>query len=90
MKYDFDKVIDRRRTDSNKWKKYGDEVIPLWVADMDFISAEPIIQALHKRVDHGVFGYTRPTKELRNAIQERLKYTIGMWGKRRLSSCLAW
>ena len=73
MKYDFDKVIDRRRTDSNKWKKYGDEVIPLWVADMDFISAEPVIRALHERVDHGIFGYTRPTRELRNASQERLK-----------------
>ena len=42
--YDFDQVIERRGTDSNKWQRYGDDVIPLWVADMDFISAEPIIR----------------------------------------------
>ncbi len=71
-KYDFDQVIERRGTDSNKWKRYGDDVIPLWVADMDFVSADPILQALHERVEHGVFGYTRPTQELRKAILERL------------------
>jgi cystathionine beta-lyase len=73
MKYDFDRVIERRGTDSYKWKDYGDDVLPMWVADMDFVSAEPIIQALHQRIDHGVFGYTRPTLELRAVIQERLK-----------------
>ncbi len=62
MKYDFDQVIERRGTDSNKWQRYGDDVIPLWVADMDFISAESILQALHQRIDHGIFGYTRPTQ----------------------------
>lgn len=73
MKYDFDRVIERRGTDSYKWKRYDEEVIPLWIADMDYISAEPIIQALHQRVDHGIFGYTRPTDELRIVIRERLK-----------------
>jgi cystathionine beta-lyase len=73
VKYDFDRVIERRGTDSYKWKKYDEEVIPLWIADMDYISAEPIIQALHQRVDHGIFGYTRPTDELRIVIRERLK-----------------
>jgi cystathionine beta-lyase len=73
MKYDFDRVIERRGTDSYKWKDYGDDVLPMWVADMDFVSAEPIIQALHQRIDHGVFGYTRPSLELRAVIQERLK-----------------
>ena len=73
MKYDFDRVIERKGTDSYKWKDYGDEVLPMWVADMDFVSAEPIIQALHQRIDHGVFGYTRPTLELRTIIQKRLK-----------------
>jgi cystathionine beta-lyase len=73
MKYDFDRVIERRGTDSYKWKDYGDDVLPMWVADMDFVSAEPIIQALHERIDHGIFGYTRPTLELRTVIQERLK-----------------
>src|SRR4030043_228905 len=73
MKYDFDRVIERRGTDSYKWKDYGDDVLPMWLADIDFVSAEPIIQALHQRIDHRVFGYTRPTLELRTVIQERLK-----------------
>jgi len=73
MQYDFDTVRERRGTDSVKWKKYGDEVLPLWVADMDFISAEPILRALHQRLDHGFFGYTRPTPELCAIIQERLQ-----------------
>jgi len=73
MKYDFDRVIERRGTDSYKWKDYGEDVLPMWVADMDFVSAEPILQVLHQRIDHGIFGYTRPTLELRSVIQERLK-----------------
>ena len=73
MRYDLDTVRERRGTDSVKWKKYGDEVLPLWVADMDFISAEPILRALHQRVDHGFLGYTLPTPELCRVIQERLR-----------------
>ncbi len=61
MKYDFDKVIERKGTDSLKWMRYGDDVIPLWVADMDFPSAEPIVQSLHHRIDHRIYGYTRAT-----------------------------
>ena len=57
MTYDFDRPIDRRRTDSSKWQKYGPDVLPLWVADMDFRSPEPVIRALRERVEHGVFGY---------------------------------
>jgi cystathionine beta-lyase len=78
MKYDFDQAIERRGTDSYKWKDYGDDVLPMWVADMDFVSAEPIIQALHQRIDHRVFGYTRPTLELKTLIQEHLK-TAYQW-----------
>jgi cystathionine beta-lyase len=73
MKYDFDQIIDRKDTDSIKWQRYGNEVIPLWVADMDFVSPEPIIKALHERVDHRVFGYAGPSEELISVIQERLK-----------------
>lgn len=72
MKYDFDQIIERKGTDSIKWQRYGNDVIPLWVADMDFVSPEPVIQALHERVDHRVFGYTTPGKELIYVIQERL------------------
>jgi cysteine-S-conjugate beta-lyase len=77
MKYDFDQVIQRKGTDSFKWQKYGDEVIPLWVADMDFASPEPIIEALHKRVDHRVFGYVRPGADLIDVIRRRLKKLYG-------------
>ena len=73
MEYDFDRVLERRNTDSMKWNKYDDDVIPLWVADMDFVSADPIIEALHQRVDHRIYGYTLPPQELRTLIQERLK-----------------
>lgn len=59
MRYDFDKLISRRGTNSYKWDsaKSG-EVLPMWVADMDFQTAPAIIDALHERVDHGIFGYT--------------------------------
>lgn len=73
MEYDFDRVPERKNTDSMKWSKYDDDVIPLWVADMDFVSADPIIEALHQRVDHRIYGYTLPPQELRTLIQERLK-----------------
>jgi cystathionine beta-lyase len=73
MQYDFDQVRERRGSDSVKWKKYGNEVLPLWVADMDFISAEPIQRDLRQRVDHGFFGYTQPSQELCLVIQERMK-----------------
>jgi cystathionine beta-lyase len=77
MQYHFDKVGERRGSDSAKWQKYGNEVLPLWVADMDFVSAEPILHALHQRVDHGFFGYSRPADELGLVIQERLKRLYG-------------
>src|SRR5437762_11895940 len=57
MSFDFDRVIERRHTESFKWRKYGEGVIPLWVADMDFASPEPVVRALRERVDHRVFGY---------------------------------
>ena len=60
MKYNFDEQVERRDTNSYKWDSLDMEhVIPLWVADMDFKTAPCIIEALRKRVDHGIFGYTR-------------------------------
>lgn len=59
MKYDFDEIIDRRGTNCVKWDgAENPDVLPMWVADMDFRTAPPIIEALSRRVDHGVFGYT--------------------------------
>ena len=57
MKYDFDTVINRRRTDSVKWN-VGKNELPMWVADMDFRLAPEIEKAIKKRMDHGVFGYS--------------------------------
>lgn len=59
MKYNFDKTIDRRATNSYKWDSAPEGVLPMWVADMDFRTAPAIIDALQKRVAHGIFGYTR-------------------------------
>ncbi len=73
MKYDFDTAPERRNTDSAKWGAYSEEVIPLWVADMDFVSADSIVRALKGRADHGVFGYSRPSRELRDLIRDRMK-----------------
>ena len=67
--YDFDRVVDRRGTDSDKWDKYkGRPILPLWVADMDFISPTAVLSALHRRVDHGVFGYTRAPQALQETV----------------------
>ncbi len=60
MIYDFDELISRRGTNSYKWDGTDDDsVLPLWVADMDFRTAPVITEALRKRVEHGIFGYTR-------------------------------
>jgi cystathionine beta-lyase len=77
MTYDFDLPIDRRVSDSDKWHYYGEDVLPLWVADMDFRSPEPVIRALRERVEHGVFGYPTEPSELRPIIVERLQRLYG-------------
>jgi len=68
----FDRIIDRRDTDSIKWSHYDRDVLPMWVADMDFTSPEPVLAALRERIDHGVFGYPVPASALRRAVVERL------------------
>ena len=67
MSYNFDEVVDRRDTGSLKWH-YSDDTIPLWVADMDFKAAPPILNAIEQAVQHGILGYTKPTKALYDAI----------------------
>ena len=60
MKYNFDEIIPRRGTNSYKWDSSADaDVLPMWVADMDFRTAPPVVEALKKRVEHGIFGYVR-------------------------------
>lgn len=72
MIYNFDEVIDRLNSDSAKWGYYDPDVLPMWVADMDFRSPQPVIDALKERVDHGIFGYPLPDKQLTTLIIERL------------------
>ena len=73
MQCDFDRFIDRRHTESGKWRRYGDDVLPMFVADMDFLSPQPVIRALRERVEHGIFGYPTEPPELRGVIVDRLQ-----------------
>jgi cystathionine beta-lyase len=78
MKYDFDIVCSRENTNCAKWdyrqRLFGrDDVIPMWVADMDFPAAQPIVEALKKRAGHEFYGYTQPGPELIQAVVDRLE-----------------
>ena len=77
MDFDFDAVVERRGTDSLKWHRYqGRDIIPMWVADMDFPAA-PVLEALHQRVEHGVFGYAVPPEELVEVVVARMATMYG-------------
>lgn len=72
MTYDFQSCPDRHGTGALKWERYpGRDVLPMWVADMDFLSAPEIIGALQERAAHGVFGYTIPPK---STVETALEY----------------
>ena len=74
MSFDFDTVHNRWDTDSLKWGRYrGHNVIPMWVADMDFPSPPSIVEALHRRVEHGIFGYATPPQELVQVVVGRMR-----------------
>ena len=76
--FDFDTPVNRRGTSSAKWDKYqGKDIFPLWVADMDFKSPPAILEALHERIDHGIFGYTLPSSELNDAVVSMLSDHYG-------------
>jgi cysteine-S-conjugate beta-lyase len=75
--FDFDRVIDRRSTDSNKWRKFPPDVLPLWVADMDFPSPPAVVRALRARVEHGFFGYLADPNELPEVVAERVAKRYG-------------
>ena len=82
MQYNFVQVLDRKGTDCIKWDFYGhggipvewngctgeDGTLPLWVADMDFPSPQPVIDALTARAQHGFYGYTGLTQEYLSLI----------------------
>ena len=76
--FNFDTPVDRFGTFSMKWDKYkGRDVIPLWVADMDFLSPPAVIDALSERVKHGIFGYTLPPDELSVIVLSMLEEEYG-------------
>jgi cystathionine beta-lyase len=77
MPYDFDRVLDRRGTNSIKWHHYPEDVLPLWVADMDFAVPEPVQEALRRAMEHGIFGYESPTKELCETVAARMDKLYG-------------
>ena len=78
MEHMFDRPVERRGSDSIKWDKYkGRDILPLWVADMDFPSPPAVIRALHERVSHGVFGYTDVSSELTDAVVSHLQQDFG-------------
>ncbi|MCD6356728.1 MAG: PatB family C-S lyase [Anaerolineaceae bacterium] len=71
--YNFDRLIDRKGTHSIKWDLFSEDVIPLWVADMDFASPQEIILAIKERLEHPIFGYQSPNPEVSEAICEWVK-----------------
>jgi cystathionine beta-lyase len=78
MKYNFDEIIDRRNTSCVKFDAVAERLgrndfIPLWVADMDFLSPPCVIEALRKRVEHGIFGYTFPSPQYYRSIIDWLE-----------------
>ena len=92
MKYDFDELTERRGTGCVKWDENASEgIIPLWVADMDFKAAPAILEAIRKRAEHGVFGYTHVGEDYYEAViswfrrrhdwtiqREEILYTMGV------------
>lgn len=81
--YDFDKHVERRGTQTMKWDEldtyFGDsDLLPLWVADMDFETAPEIVEALHKRIEHRIFGYVHSSKDTNN---EAVKWTLRRYGQ---------
>ncbi len=78
MSFNFDEIIPRRGTDCEKWDEYPEDVLPLWVADMDFRAPPAVIEALRARVEHGVFGYGREPAALRDVAPEALVFVPGV------------
>jgi cystathionine beta-lyase len=78
MSYNFDRVPNRRNPSRrNKWNYYPADVLPVWVADMDFRAARPILDALHSGVRHGVLGYEMPSYTLLETVAARMERLYG-------------
>lgn len=78
MKYNFDQIISRKETHSTKWLKFSDaEVIPMWIADMDFLCPPEITQPMTQRIDEGIFGYTDTPQSLTDTFIKKTKQNTG-------------
>ncbi len=77
MAYNFDQIIERGNTGSIKWNQYSADVLPLWVADMDFLTPEPIRDALHAMLNRGVLGYEFLQRHTKEVVAARMKRLYG-------------
>ena len=78
MSFQFDRVINRRSIENlNKWKWYAEDVLPMWLADMDFLTPDTILQAIRRALDHGILGYERASQSLFEQISERINRRYG-------------
>jgi cystathionine beta-lyase len=78
MPYNFENLPSRRDPDLlNKWTWYSKDVLPMWIADMDFPAPKPILDALHKTMEHGVLGYELPSRNLLETVAERMYILYG-------------
>lgn len=77
MTYSFDEIIPRNNTESSKWTKFPAEVLPFWVADMDFAAPDFILDAIRQRLDHPILGYTHTPPSLVESFQGWLEYHFG-------------
>ena len=77
MTYNFDQIVPRRQTNSIKWTHYPEDVLPMWVADMDFPAPPVILEALQRAITHGVLGYDLPTKALQEVVAGRMEKLYG-------------
>ena len=77
MKHNFDELIDRRNTECKKWDTYAEDVIPMWIADTDFKCPQPVVDALVKRAQHGIYGYPVNLKKFEESIVNWQKKRFG-------------
>lgn len=77
VKHNFDELVNRKGTECKKWDTYADDVIPMWIADTDFKCPQPVIDALVKRAEHGVYGYPVNCKKFEQSIANWQKKDLG-------------
>ena len=77
MQHNFDERIERRGTDCKKWDTYPEDVIPMWIADTDFKCPQPVVDAMIRRAEHGIYGYPPNTDSFEKAIMNWQKKRFG-------------